>query len=125
MVINPPPTELSNLQTFKPSNPLAFELIEIKADKQPIGKHTESKPFTTHNIELQQEDSIYIFTDGYADQFGGEKGKKYKSAKMKELLLALPNQEMEKQRELLDSSFEYWKGNLEQVDDVCFIGIKI
>jgi len=54
-------------------------LVEIKADKQPVGKYLETKPFTTHSIELQSGDIIYIFSDGYADQFGGEKGKKFKS----------------------------------------------
>ncbi|OFY96316.1 MAG: hypothetical protein A3K10_16365 [Bacteroidetes bacterium RIFCSPLOWO2_12_FULL_31_6] len=102
-----------------------FELIEYKADKQPIGKYTEAKPFTTHEIQLQKDDSIYIFTDGYQDQFGGEKGKKFKAAKLRELLLSIQHEPMEKQREIIDQSFETWKGSLEQVDDVCIIGVRV
>jgi serine phosphatase RsbU (regulator of sigma subunit) len=100
-------------------------LIEYKADKQPIGKYAEQKPFTTNEIQLQKDDSLYIFTDGYADQFGGEKGKKYKGSKMKELILSIQVKDMDEQRELIDKSFEDWKGDLEQVDDVCIIGVKI
>ena len=101
------------------------EIIEYKADKQPIGKYAESNPFTTHEIQLQKDDSIYIFTDGYQDQFGGEKGKKFKAAKLRELLLSIQHEPMEIQREIIDQSFETWKGSLEQVDDVCVIGVRI
>jgi len=101
------------------------EILEYKADKQPIGKYAESRPFSTHIIELQKEDSIYIFTDGYQDQFGGEKGKKFKIAKLRELLLSIQHEEMENQREIINTAFENWKGNLEQVDDVCVIGVRI
>ena len=104
---------------------LNFELIEYKPDKQPIGKYAEAKPFTTHQIQLQKGDSIYIFTDGYQDQFGGEKGKKFKAAKLRELLLSIQHEPMEKQRKIIDQSFESWKGDLEQVDDVCVIGVRI
>ncbi|MCB0409379.1 MAG: SpoIIE family protein phosphatase, partial [Flavobacteriales bacterium] len=102
-----------------------FELIEIKADKQPIGKYAEPKPYTTHTIELQKGDSIYIFSDGYVDQFGGEKGKKFKAKAFRELLLSIQQENMETQRELIDKAFEDWKGNLEQIDDVCVIGLRI
>ncbi|MES2837106.1 MAG: tetratricopeptide repeat protein [Bacteroidota bacterium] len=102
-----------------------YELIEYKADKQPIGKYAEPKPFTSNEIQLQKGDTIYMFTDGYADQFGGEKGKKYKSAKMKETILSIQNEEMDKQSEMIDTSFELWKGELEQVDDVCVIGVRV
>ncbi|MES2837108.1 MAG: SpoIIE family protein phosphatase [Bacteroidota bacterium] len=107
------------------SNLNSHILLEYKADKQPIGKYADLKPFTTNEIELQKDDSLYIFTDGYADQFGGEKGKKYKGSKMKELLLSIQNEEMETQQKLIDESFELWRGNLEQIDDVCLIGINI
>ncbi|MGE0567269.1 MAG: PP2C family protein-serine/threonine phosphatase [Bacteroidia bacterium] len=102
-----------------------IKLIEIKPDKQPIGKYAEPKPFTTHSIELEKGDVVYVFTDGYQDQFGGEKGKKFKASKMKELLLSLYDNSMEEQRQVIDNSFESWKGNLEQVDDVCVIGVRI
>ena len=102
-----------------------FELIEYKPDKQPIGKTDQTKPFTTHQINLIKGDTIYIFTDGYQDQFGGEKGKKFKAAQLKELLLGIQGKTMDEQKELLNNAFENWKGNLEQVDDVCIIGVRI
>ena len=101
------------------------ELIERKADKQPIGKYAEHSPFTTYEIELGKGDCIYIFSDGFADQFGGPKGKKFKAANFKNLLLSIQNHPMEKQCELINEAFENWKGNLEQVDDVCIIGVRI
>lgn len=101
------------------------ELIEYKPDKQPIGKYADAKPFATQKIQLQKNDCLYIFTDGYADQFGGEQGKKYKAAKMKSLLLSIHTQPMEAQSVIINANFEQWKGNLEQVDDICMIGVKI
>jgi serine phosphatase RsbU (regulator of sigma subunit) len=101
------------------------EIIETKANKQPIGKYTDPKPFTTHSIELKKGDSIYIFSDGYVDQFGGEKGKKFKPANLRKLLLSIQDQSMEKKKELLDEAFESWRGDLEQIDDVCLIGVKV
>lgn len=101
------------------------EIIEYKADKQPIGKFAHAKAFTKHDIELQKEDEIYIFTDGFQDQFGGEKQKKYKVSQMRELVLALNQATMEEKRTQIDLSFENWKANLEQVDDVCVIGVRV
>ena len=102
-----------------------LELIEFKPNKQPIGKVENPLPFTTHTIELQKGDTIYIFSDGYADQFGGERGKKFKYKSLKELLLSIQEQTLEEQKETLNTIFEKWKGDLEQVDDVCVIGVKI
>jgi len=101
------------------------ELLEIKADKQPIGKTEYPKPFTTHVLELQKGDTIYLMTDGYPDQFGGDKGKKYKYKQLEDLLLANSNKPLEEQKNILAQSFDNWKGTLEQVDDVTIIGIKI
>ena len=101
------------------------ELIETKANKQPIGKFDNPEPYTTHTIELQKGDSIYIFSDGFADQFGGEKGKKLKTTNFKKLLLSIQTENMQKQKEIIDEAFEKWKGNLEQLDDVCVIGVKV
>ena len=101
------------------------ELLETKANKQPIGKFDNPEPYTTHTLELQKGDSIYIFSDGYADQFGGEKGKKLKTTNFKKLLLSIQNENMQKQKQLIDEAFENWKGNLEQLDDVCVIGVKV
>jgi serine phosphatase RsbU (regulator of sigma subunit) len=100
------------------------ELTEYRPDKQPIGKYAEPKPFITHAIQLQQGDTVYIFTDGYQDQFGGEKGKKFKASNFKELLLSIQHETMERQRELFDEAFERWKEGYEQIGDVCVIGVR-
>ena len=101
------------------------EIIECKANKQPIGKYDSLESYKTHLVELQQGDSIYIFSDGFADQFGGEKGKKLKTGNLKKLLLSFQNESMQKQKDLLNQAFENWKGELEQLDDVCVIGVRI
>jgi serine phosphatase RsbU (regulator of sigma subunit)/Tfp pilus assembly protein PilF len=101
------------------------ELIEYKPNKQPIGKYTDQKNFTTQQLTLQQGDRIYLFTDGYADQFGGGKGKKFKASNMKQLLLKMQDKNMEQQKEIIERAFEDWQGSYDQVDDVCMIGIRI
>ncbi len=98
---------------------------ELKADKQPIGKYAAPLPYTTHEIALAEGDSLYIFSDGFADQFGGDKGKKFKAANFKKLLLSVQNESMVRQKELIDAAFEDWMGELEQLDDVCVIGVRI
>ena len=104
---------------------LNFELIEIKPNKQPVGNYFRNEPYTTHEVQIQKGDTMYIFTDGYADQFGGEKGKKFMYKPFKELLLSIQNKTMEEQKEILEQYFENWKGSLEQVDDVCVIGVRV
>ncbi len=101
------------------------ELIEIKADKQPVGKYVERRPFTTHKLSLKKGDRLYLFTDGYADQFGGEKGKKFKYKQLEELLLSTFSSSLEEQKHSLEKGFDSWKKSYEQVDDVCVIGIQI
>jgi len=98
---------------------------EVKADKQPIGKFNSLKPYAVHSIELNDGDTFYLFTDGYVDQFGGEKGKKFKANAFRELLLSIQDKNMEEQKTKIDLVFENWKGNLEQVDDVCVIGVRL
>lgn len=121
----------NTLQYAGAQNPLwiirkgSSEIEEIKADKQPIGKFDLYLPYTTHSIILKQGDSIYIFSDGFYDQFGGEKGKKFKVANFKNLLISVQDESMDIQGMLLNEAFENWKGELEQVDDVCVIGIKL
>ncbi|TXB66813.1 SpoIIE family protein phosphatase [Vicingus serpentipes] len=101
------------------------ELIETKANKQPIGSFRSSQDFTSHTFTLKPNDTIYIFSDGYVDQFGGEKGKKFKAKAFKELLLKIVSKTMEEQKLILEKSFETWKGDLEQIDDVCVIGFRL
>ncbi len=112
------------------NNPLwmirSGEMQEWKADKQPVGIFTgEQKMFSQQSISLQDGDSIYLFTDGFADQFGGPKGKKFKYKQMQDLLLENSTLSMKEQEVCLENDFQTWKGNLDQVDDVCVIGIKI
>lgn len=102
------------------------EMIEIKPDKMPVGKsEKQDQSFTTHTIKLRKGDSVYTLTDGFPDQFGGVKGKKFMSRKLKELLLANVHLPITQQKELLDSTFKNWVGDLEQVDDVTVIGIRV
>jgi len=101
------------------------ELKEVPADKQPIGKSDNAKPFNTHNLNLQKGDTLYLFTDGYADQFGGPKGKKFKYKQLEELLLANAAKPMDEQKKILADTLQTWKGSLEQVDDILIIGIRV
>jgi serine phosphatase RsbU (regulator of sigma subunit) len=101
------------------------ELSEYKADKQPVGKYTDEKPFTSQQIQLEKGDVVYTFSDGFPDQFGGPKGKKYKYKQFKELLLSIQDKKMSEQQEIISKEFYLWKGELEQIDDVCIIGIKV
>jgi serine phosphatase RsbU (regulator of sigma subunit) len=111
------------------NNPLYIlrdeKLIELKGDKQPVGNHYKEKVFTEHKFNLEKGDTLYTFTDGYADQFGGPKGKKFMYKKFKDLLIKISTQPIEYQQEVLNQTFEDWKGDLEQIDDVCVIGVKV
>ena len=101
------------------------EIIDCSADKMPVGMHSDMRPFTLRNIQLEKNDIVYTFTDGLADQFGGPKGKKFKYKQLEELLLSICLLPMEEQKERLNKAFENWKGNLEQIDDLLLIGLKI
>jgi serine phosphatase RsbU (regulator of sigma subunit) len=101
------------------------EMEEIKAEKQPIGKFSRTNPYPTHEVILNPGDTFYIFSDGFADQFGGEKGKKMKTSNFRQLLLEIQDKTMQDQRAFLENSFENWKGELEQLDDVCIIGVRV
>ena len=118
------------LQIAAANNPVWIirenNLIEIKPDKMPVGKsERQQTSFTLHSVEIQTGDTIYTLTDGFPDQFGGPNGKKFMSKKLKELLLANTTLPMSQQKQLLETTFKNWVGDLEQVDDVCVIGIKI
>lgn len=101
------------------------ELVEIKGDKQPIGPSPHRKPFTNHVISVEPGSSVYVFSDGYYDQFGGVKGKKLKSGGFKKLLISLHEANMRTQNEQLGSAFIEWRGDNEQIDDVCVIGVRV
>lgn len=102
------------------------ELIEVKGDKQPIGSQPAGeKPFTQHTIDLIDGDSIYLFSDGYADQFGGVKGKKYKYKTFRDKLSLISGKPFKEQGQIISAEFEQWKGDLEQLDDVCVLGLKL
>jgi serine phosphatase RsbU (regulator of sigma subunit) len=101
------------------------ELKILAKDKMPVGKGEKNDSFSLYSIDAKAGDTIYLYTDGFADQFGGPKGKKFKYKPLNELLLSSVDEPMETQKKLLDTTIESWKGNLEQVDDVLVIGIKI
>jgi len=100
-------------------------LYEIKANKQPVGKYEARVPFDLHELTLEEGETFYSFSDGFADQFGGEKGKKYKTQKLKEYLRSIYSTEINHQGNLLESEFHKWRGQHEQIDDVCMIGVKV
>jgi len=103
----------------------SVEIIEYKPNKQPIGKFDDRVPYTNHKIEIAKGDTIYLFTDGFADQFGGERGKKLTKAKFKEAILNMQRYNLDEQKKyLLDLHLSY-KGNLGQVDDICVIGVRV
>jgi serine phosphatase RsbU (regulator of sigma subunit) len=122
----------TNEIVFAGANSIVYKVSEgtietIKGDKHPIGNFygEKLKPFTNNKIELKENDCLYLFSDGYADQFGGEKGKKYKYKQLEELLLSNSQKPMLEQRQALNTEFIRWKGDLEQVDDVCVLGFKV
>ncbi len=98
---------------------------EIKGDNQPVGYFTNMNPFTNHEIIAHRGDIIYLYTDGYADQFGGIKGKKFMTKQLKHILLSICHLPMQEQKNNLHNRYKEWQGNLEQVDDITVIGIKL
>lgn len=104
----------------------ATEIEEIKPDKMAIGGFTEGEQnFNTNTLQLHKGDSFYIFSDGYADQFGGPQGKKLSTKKFRDILLSIQNLSMTEQSKYLEKSMADWKGNREQLDDILVIGIRL
>ncbi|MBK6834302.1 MAG: tetratricopeptide repeat protein [Bacteroidetes bacterium] len=102
------------------------KLLELKPDKMPVGKHDKDKePFTQNTVQLNKGDVVYSLTDGLPDQFGGTTGKKFMSKRLKELLLSISQEPMKEQGEKIKVILNEWKGNLEQVDDITLIGVRI
>jgi len=116
------------LQFAGAQNPLYHfskkELVEIKADKMPVAIHERMDDFTNHEIQLAKGDTIYIFSDGFVDQFGGPKQKKFLSKNFKAILQEMQDLPMIEQGKKLDAIFEDWRKELEQVDDVTVIGVR-
>lgn len=101
-------------------------LNEYKADSQPVALYTgDVREFTKHTIQLNEGDLLYLYSDGFQDQFGGERNKKYMAKRFKQFLLGISNNEIINQHELVKDEFVNWIGNEEQVDDVCIMGIKL
>lgn len=103
------------------------EIFEIKGNKFPIGifLEKETKKFTNHKLKMQKGDVIYIFSDGYADQFGGKKGKKFMQSQFRSLLFDIHKKPMPEQRRILDQTIEHWRGNEDQVDDILVMGMRV
>ncbi|OQY01119.1 MAG: hypothetical protein B6I20_07975 [Bacteroidetes bacterium 4572_117] len=100
-------------------------VIEIKGDRQPIAIYTYEKDFTSHTFQLLEGDCLYSSSDGYPDQFGGKKGKKLKTRNFKNLLLSCKDKPMKEQEKFMQNSFDDWKGDIEQIDDVILMGLRI
>lgn len=103
------------------------EVHELKGDKKGVGgsDQQEEKRFSTHTFPLQEGDAIYLFSDGYPDQFGGAKGKKFKYKAFKKMLSEIHDQDMDEQKRILEERFDRWKGDLDQVDDVLVVGVRV
>ncbi len=120
--------EGNKLEFSGANNPLWLiredKLIEIKANRQPVGAHLKMKPFENQKMDLIENDLIYLFSDGYADQFGGEENQKFYKKNLRSKLLSIANMSIEIQLEELLKCFENWKGNYDQIDDVCILGLR-
>ena len=101
------------------------KIIVFKANRQPIGIYVKERPFINHEYQLIKTDKLYLFSDGFADQFGGERNSKYLIKNFRKLLLSIADKSMPEQKIILEKSFKEWKCEKEQVDDVLVVGIKI
>src|SRR6185369_462818 len=101
------------------------QMIQLERDKMPVGQGENLNSFITRYIEVTEGDSLYLYTDGYADQFGGPRGKKFKYKQLNALLLANSTKSLNEQNSVLLSAFDSWRGQQEQVDDVCVIGVRL
>ena len=114
-----------NYRTFTSEDNKKHYLHEVKALRKPVGLSDSIERFKTNEIQLSAGDAVYVFSDGYVDQFGGPNGKKFKSINLKMLLLKNCHISMMEQKSLLNEAFEKWKGDIEQIDDVCILGVRI
>jgi len=102
-----------------------YELSVIKGDMQTVGAGWGETAFTSHVIKIREQDSLYMFSDGFVDQYGGKKRKKFKTRNFKKLLLSVQAESMENQKRLIEKAFCTWRGSYEQIDDVCVMGIRL
>jgi serine phosphatase RsbU (regulator of sigma subunit) len=101
------------------------ELVEIKADRQPIAIHRKEKEFTNHIVRLQKEDLVYLFSDGFIDQFGGDSKEKFKTKRFKNLIIENSNKTLLEQYQIIEQTFDNWKTDAKQIDDVAILAVKI
>ena len=122
-------TEKNTLEFSGAYNPLYIirdsKLIEIKPDRQPIAIYVKEKDFTNHKFQLQKNDCLYTFSDGFMDQFGGKNDEKFMKKRFKELIRTIAHKPMQEQKNILNQTYTDWKKNREQIDDVLVIGVKI
>jgi serine phosphatase RsbU (regulator of sigma subunit) len=102
-----------------------YHLMEYKADRQPVSIHFEESDFSTKSVQLQKGDTLYLFTDGFVDQVGGPRRKKYLSKRFKDLLLQIQNRSLEDQKLLLEQTMEEWSRGYEQIDDILLMGVRV
>jgi serine phosphatase RsbU (regulator of sigma subunit) len=119
----------NTLQAAAALNPVLLirngEIRELKPDRQPVGYLTgKQKPFTHHELKLERGDTVYIFSDGYSDQFGGPKDKKFMMKNFKKLLLSIQDKTMNEQKTILEATMAEWKGDAEQIDDILVMGVR-
>jgi serine phosphatase RsbU (regulator of sigma subunit) len=125
LIRNKQKTDDGKLQDYASLEINEHQLFEIKGDRQPISIHELEEDFTTKEIQLLEGDTIYMFSDGFADQIGGPKGKKFLVRNLKRTLLSMQSLPMNEQKQSLEGILEEWKAGYEQVDDIILMGIKI
>ena len=116
--------EIEGMTSLEDENGGDLILYDIPGDRMPVAFHDRMDKFTTHEFRVAKGDQLYMYTDGFADQFGGERGKKFKYRPFKKLILAHANLSMEEQNEALTANLLDWKGDYDQVDDICMIGLR-
>lgn len=100
-------------------------LTQLRADKMPIGIHRKEIPFTMQKFQLKKNDTLYLTSDGYQDQFGGRHGEKFKRKRLQQLLLKMQGRQLIEQKNIIEEQFITWKGEMNQIDDILLVGIKI
>jgi serine phosphatase RsbU (regulator of sigma subunit) len=119
----------NNLQAAAAQNPVLIirngDIRELTPDRQPVGYWpVQQEHFTLHEVELEEGDTLYLFSDGYSDQFGGPKYSKFMTRNLKHLLLSIQDKTMQEQKNILEATMAEWKGDNEQIDDILVIGVR-